>query len=278
MEDNYAPWRHRLHEIIFEADTKMGKAFDVVLLILIVLSILLVMLESISDYQKAYGHWFEIIEWVFTIFFTIEYVLRLICVYKPSRYAFSFFGVIDLVSVLPSYLALVIPNTNYFMAVRAMRLVRVFRIFKLAKFLNESNILMAALKASQAKITVFLTFILMMVIVIGSVMYFVEGGQSSGFTSIPRSIYWAIVTLTTVGYGDIAPTTALGQFLAAIVMILGYGVLAVPTGIVSAEMVQQSPQRKVSTQACKACLREGHEVDALFCKYCGSLLNPSKEV
>lgn len=274
MKEDYAPWRHRLHEIIFEADTKMGKAFDVILLILIVLSIVLVMLESISAYQEVYGYWFKVAEWILTIFFTIEYILRLICVYHPSRYAFSFFGIVDLVSILPTYLTLFIPNATYFMAVRAMRLVRVFRIFKLAKFLDESNSLMAALKASQAKITVFLTFVIMMVIVIGSIMYFVEGGQSSGFTSIPRSIYWAIVTLTTVGYGDIAPTTALGQFLAAIVMILGYGVLAVPTGIVSAEMVQQQPEQQLSTQACKACLREGHDRDAVFCKYCGSLLNP----
>ncbi|MGH1337487.1 MAG: ion transporter [Aureispira sp.] len=274
MTEDFAPWRHRLHEIIFEADTKLGKIFDVTLLVLIVISILLVMLESITAYRELYGVWFDRIEWVITIFFTIEYLLRLVCVYKPSRYALSFFGVIDLVSVLPSYLELIFGMTNYFMAVRAMRLVRVFRIFKLAKFLNESNSLMAALKASQAKITVFLTFVIMMVIVIGSIMYFVEGGQSSGFTSIPRSIYWAIVTLTTVGYGDIAPTTALGQFFAAIVMILGYGVLAVPTGIVSAEMVQQKPSGQTSTQACKACLKEGHDKDALFCKYCGSLLNP----
>jgi voltage-gated potassium channel len=274
MQEEYAPWRHRLHEIIFEADTKLGKAFDVTLLILIVISILLVMLESIEDYQAVYGLWFDRLEWVITIFFTIEYILRLICVYKPSRYAFSFFGIIDLVSVLPSYLELMFGMTSYFIAVRAMRLVRVFRIFKLAKFLNESNSLMAALKASQAKITVFLTFVIMMVIVIGSVMYFVEGGQDSGFTSIPRSIYWAIVTLTTVGYGDIAPTTALGQFLAAIVMILGYGVLAVPTGIVSAEIAQQPSNNRISTQACKACLKEGHDKDALYCKYCGSLLNP----
>lgn len=274
MKEEYAPWRHRLHEIIFEADTKLGKVFDITLLVLIVISILLVMLESITAYREVYGVWFDRAEWVITIFFTIEYALRLICVYKPSRYALSFFGIIDLVSVLPSYLELIFGMTNYFMAVRAMRLVRVFRIFKLAKFLDESNSLMAALKASQAKITVFLTFVIMMVIVIGSIMYFVEGGQSSGFTSIPRSIYWAIVTLTTVGYGDIAPTTALGQFFAAIVMILGYGVLAVPTGIVSAEMVQQKPSDQTSTQACKACLKEGHDKDALFCKYCGSLLNP----
>jgi voltage-gated potassium channel len=274
MDKEQAFWRHRLHEIIFEADTKMGKAFDVALLVLIVLSVVLVMLESISAYQEVYGYWFRVLEWILTIFFTIEYILRLICVYHPKRYALSFFGIVDLLSILPTYLTLIIPNASYFMAVRAMRLVRVFRIFKLAKFLKESNSLMAALRASQAKITVFLTFVIMMVIVIGSVMYFVEGGQSSGFTSIPRSIYWAIVTLTTVGYGDIAPTTALGQFLAAIVMIMGYGVLAVPTGIVSAEMTQQNNNKKPSTQACKACLREGHDVDAIFCKYCGALLNP----
>lgn len=274
MKDDYAPWRHRLHEIIFEADTKTGKIFDIVLLVLIVISVMLVMLESIEEYRVDYGLWFDRAEWVITIFFTIEYLLRLLCVYKPSRYAFSFFGVIDLVSVLPSYVELLFGMTNYFMAVRAMRLVRVFRIFKLAKFLDESNSLMAALRASRAKITVFLTFVIMMVIVIGSIMYFVEGGQSSGFSSIPRSIYWAIVTLTTVGYGDIAPTTSLGQFFAAIVMIMGYGVLAVPTGIVSSEMTKQSPLQQLSTQACKACLKEGHDKDALFCKYCGSLLNP----
>ena len=275
MKPHRARWRHRIHEIIFEADTKAGKVFDVVLLVLIVLSVVLVMLESIAPINDKYGTQFKQLEWLFTGLFTLEYFLRLISVYHPSRYAFSFFGIIDLISILPSYLESIFGMTSYFIAVRAMRLVRVFRIFKLAKFLNASNSLLAALKASQAKITVFLTFILMMVIVIGSIMYFVEGGQDSGFTSIPRSIYWAIVTLTTVGYGDIAPTTALGQFLAALVMILGYAVLAVPTGIVSAEMVkEQKSETLTSTQACQVCLKEGHDSDAEYCKYCGSLLNP----
>jgi len=276
MKDNFAPWRNELHEIIFEADTKLGKLFDVSLLVLIIISILLVMLESIEDINILYGEWFAIAEWVITIYFTIEYILRLICVYKPSKYVFSFFGSIDLLSILPSYIELIfgLAGSQYFAAVRAMRLVRVFRIFKLAKFLNESKVLVTALKASQAKITVFLTFILMVSVVIGSLMYFIEGGQGSGFTSIPRSIYWAIVTLTTVGYGDIAPTTAIGQFFAAVVMIMGYGVLAVPTGIVSAELVSadSSMLHTPSTQACKSCLKEGHDTDAIFCKYCGEEL------
>lgn len=276
MKENFAPWRNRLHEIIFEADTKLGKLFDVTLLILIIISIILVMLESIDDLNQIYGDWFNAAEWVITIYFTIEYILRLICVYKPSKYALSFFGIIDLLSILPSYLEIIfgLTGSQYFAAVRAMRLIRVFRIFKLAKFLDESKSLVTALKASQAKITVFLTFILMMAVVIGSIMYFVEGGpnnQGSGFTSIPRSIYWSIVTLTTVGYGDIAPTTAIGQFLAAVVMIMGYGVLAVPTGIVSAEMVSVS-NKPETTQACKSCLKEGHDLDAQFCKYCGEEL------
>lgn len=275
MKKEFAPWRHRLHEIIFEADTKLGKLFDVSLLILIIISIILVMLQSVDEINSVYGTWFELAEWVITIYFTIEYILRISCVYRPSKYIFSFFGIVDLLSILPSYLELLFGMTGYFAAVRAMRLIRVFRIFKLAKFLAESNSLVAALKASQAKITVFLTFILMMVIVIGSIMYFIEGGtDDSGFTSIPRSIYWAIVTLTTVGYGDIAPTTSLGQLLAAIVMIMGYGVLAVPTGIVSAEMVNadNNGSHEPSTQVCKECLSEGHDADAKFCKYCGELL------
>lgn len=276
MRDNFAPWRNRLHEIIFEADTKLGKLFDVSLLVLIIISIILVMLESISALNDVYGEWFEVAEWIITIYFTIEYILRLSCVYKPSKYAFSFFGLIDLLSILPSYVELLfgLAGSQYFAAVRAMRLIRVFRIFKLAKFLDESKVLVSALKASQAKITVFLTFILMMAIVIGSLMYFIEGGQGSGFTSIPRSIYWAIVTLTTVGYGDIAPTTAIGQFFAAVVMIMGYGVLAVPTGIVSAELVaaDNNSSHTLSTQSCKSCLNEGHDADATFCKYCGEEL------
>ncbi|MCH2046531.1 MAG: ion transporter [Saprospiraceae bacterium] len=271
----FAPWRERMHEIIFEADTKMGKLFDVVLLVMILASVVTTMLESVSDINKDYGHIIANAEWVFTIAFTIEYILRLICVHRPLKYATSFFGIIDLLAILPGYLQL-LPffdsRTGYVSAVRAMRLVRVFRVFKLAKFLKESKTIMDALKASRPKITVFLTFILMLVVMIGSVMYFVEGGQKdSGFTSIPRSIYWAVVTLTTVGYGDIAPTTALGQFLAGLVMIMGYGVLAVPTGIVSAEIVG-GDNKEFTTIACKSCASEGHDIDAIYCKYCGAEL------
>jgi voltage-gated potassium channel len=272
MKGEFAPWRERLHEIIFEADTRLGKAFDVILLILIMCSVLLVMLESVAEINAEYEQLFSVLEWVFTIFFSIEYLLRLICVFRPRNYVFSFFGIIDLLSILPTYISLFLGQATYFAAIRAMRLIRVFRIFKLANFLKESNTLVAALKASRAKIIVFLTFVMMLVIVIGSVMYFVEGGADSGFTSIPKSIYWAIVTLTTVGYGDIAPVTGVGQFLAAVVMILGYGVLAVPTGIVSAEIVQQNPSKKITTQACKSCMNEGHDKDAVHCKYCGTAL------
>lgn len=269
---NWANWREKIHVIIFEADTPAGKFFDVALLIAILLSILVVMLESVNEIQEKFAYWFILIEWVVTIFFTIEYVLRLLCVYKPMRYATSFFGVVDLLSILPTYLSLFVPLSSSLMAVRALRLIRVFRIFKLGGFLNEGAIIITALKGSRAKITVFLTFIMLMVTVLGSIMYLVEGTADSGFTSIPRSIYWAIVTLTTVGYGDIAPVTELGQFIAAIIMIMGYGVLAVPTGIVSAEMVKQSNEDNLSTQSCKSCLNEGHDADAEFCKYCGEEL------
>jgi voltage-gated potassium channel len=260
MEPSYAPWRNSIHEVIFEADTKAGKTFDVLLLVLIILSIVLVMLESVEEYALHYGHYFAALEWILTIFFTIEYVLRLICVYKPSKYAFSFFGIVDLVSILPNYIGLLLGSTPYFATIRALRLIRIFRVFKLAQFLNEGDNIVAALRASRPKIIV-------------SLMYLIEGGQSSGFTSIPRSIYWAIVTLTTVGYGDIAPTTPVGQFIAAVVMILGYAVLAVPTGIVSAEIANTNKNVKiVTTQACKGCLKEGHDIDATHCKYCGEML------
>lgn len=267
-----APWQNKIHDIIFEADTPIGKLFDVALMILIILSVLAVMLESVSSINNAYKDWFFVSEWVFTILFTIEYILRLSCIHKPMKYAGSFFGVIDLLSILPTYIGLFFSGTPYFAAVRALRLIRVFRVFKLGKFLKEGDTIMRALKASQAKIIVFLTFIIMMAIVLGSVMYFVEGGQSSGFTSIPRSVYWAIVTLTTVGYGDIAPHTPIGQFIAALIMILGYGVIAVPTGIVSAEIVKDKPYEAYSTQSCQTCMKEGHDKDAGYCKFCGTEL------
>ncbi len=274
---NFSPTKESIHEIIFEADTPAGKYFDIILMIFIVASVLVVMLESIAELNTQYHDLFVVLEWVFTIFFTIEYLLRVYCVYQPKKYMTSFFGIVDLLAILPTYLSLIISGTHYLVVIRALRLLRVFRIFKLANFLKESSTIMSALKASRPKITVFLTFIILMVTIIGSIMYLVEGGQEgSSFTSIPKSIYFAIVTLTTVGYGDIAPQTGLGQFLAAIVMILGYAVIAVPTGIVSAEMVSQTNDAveiPVNSQSCQNCTAEGHSDDALFCRKCGGGLH-----
>ncbi len=266
--------KEQIHEIIFEADTTLGKIFDVALLIIISASVLVVMLESVSYIQRDYEDLFFVLEWIFTIFFTIEYLLRLYCVYKPMKYATSFYGVVDLLAILPTYLSLLLPgNTHYLIVIRAFRLIRIFRIFKLGHFMKEGNIIIKALKASRAKITVFLTFVMLLVIIIGAVMYLVEGGSNEAFSSIPRSIYWAIVTLTTVGYGDITPQTELGQLLSAVVMILGYAIIAVPTGIVSSEMISADDDHPSNTQACRFCGREGHADDAVYCKYCGNILN-----
>ena len=263
--------RERVYEIIFEADTPAGKLFDIVLLILISMSILVVMLESVSSYATKYGTLFHVLEWCFTIIFTLEYILRLITVKRAKSYAFSFFGIIDLISTLPTYLGLFFIGAHSLLVLRSLRLLRVFRIFKLARFLGAASNLSNALKASRAKITVFLVAVCITVVIMGTIMYLVEGGEN-GFLSIPSSIYWAIVTLTTVGYGDIAPVTVLGKSIASIIMIMGYGIIAVPTGIVSAELVKQDP-RKVTTQTCPECLKEGHEKDAIYCKFCGTVLN-----
>ena len=264
------PWQVKMHEVIYEADTFSGKLFDIVLLILILFSIIVVMLESVPDYRTHYESLFNKLEWGFTILFSIEYLARIISINKPLKYIFSFYGVIDLLSIVPTYLGLFVSSSNSFMVIRSLRLMRVFRILKMGNFLNESQKLMSSLKASRHKIMVFLLSILTMVIILGTVMYLVES-PDSGFTSIPRSIYWAIVTLTTVGYGDIAPATSLGQFIASIVMILGYAIIAVPTGIVTNELMK-SETKKISTQACKSCSKEGHDVDAEYCKYCGEKL------
>ena len=266
--------KERIHEVIFEADTFEGKTFDVILLICILISVLTVMLESVPEFGSRYANLFFYIEWGFTILFTIEYLLRLYSVYRPRQYALSFYGVIDFLAIVPTYLSIIISGSQYLLVIRGLRLLRVFRIFKLGHFLREGNIIQRALIASRAKITVFLTFVLLMVIIIGSVMYLVEGDQNQNFSSIPRSIYWAVVTLTTVGYGDITPITNLGQFLSAIVMILGYAIIAVPTGIVSAEMVAEQNRISTNRQACRYCGREGHDDNARFCKYCGEALNP----
>lgn len=275
MKDKeYSPIKEQLHEIIFEADTPIGKAFDVILLILISASVLVVIIESIPSYDAKYHDVFFILEWFFTIIFTIEYLLRIYSVYRPIKYITSFYGVIDLLSILPTYISLIIAGTHYLLVIRALRLMRVFRILKLGHFMNEGQVIVKAMVASRAKITVFLTFVSLIVIIIGAVMYLIEGGSNPNFSSIPRSIYWAVVTLTTVGYGDITPVTEVGQFLSAIVMILGYAIIAVPTGIVSAEFIDQGKKAgQTNTQACRYCGREGHDNDAKHCKYCGEQLN-----
>jgi voltage-gated potassium channel len=269
-QNSPSPLRAKLHEIIFEADTPAGKLFDVLLIVSIILSVVMVMLDSVGSIQTAYGRLLYIGEWFFTILFTIEYCLRLFSVGKPTAYATSFFGVIDLLAVLPTYLSIFFPGTQYFLVIRILRVLRIFRVLKLVQYLGEARMLSQAFRASRRKITVFLTVVLTLVVIFGSLMYLIED-PDSGFTSIPQSIYWTIVTLTTVGYGDISPQTAVGQTIAAIIMIIGYGIIAVPTGIVTAEL-SQAYKKSISTQSCPECSAEGHDRDAVFCKFCGSQL------
>lgn len=264
--------KSNLYEIIFEADTKSGKFFDIAILCIILLSILLVMLESVESIERDYKTLFRYCEWFITVIFTIEYCLRIWIVKRSKTYIFSFYGVIDFLSLAPSYLALIISGAHGLMVIRAFRLLRVFRILKLNRYIKESTAIMRALRASRIKISVFLFTISMLVVIIGTMMYLLEGGEN-GFTSIPKGIYWAIVTLTTVGYGDISPVTPLGQLLASAVMIIGYAIIAVPTGIVTAEFSRQSKQIE-STQVCPHCLVEGHLHSAIYCMKCGTELNP----
>lgn len=265
-----ARWRTVLREVIFEADTPTGKGFDIVLIVSILVSVAAVMLDSIGAMQSLYGSQLYQIEWFFTLIFTVEYLLRLLCVGRPFKYAISFYGVVDLLAIIPTYLSLFLPGSQYLLVIRILRILRIFRILKLVPYLGEAQLLMKALRKSGRKIAVFIYTVLTLVVIFGSLMYVIEGGEH-GFTSIPRSIYWAIVTMTTVGYGDIAPQTSLGQALASIVMILGYGIIAVPTGIVTVEM-SQAFGRKVSTSVCSECSAEGHDVDARHCKFCGAVL------
>ena len=267
-------YKEQLHEIIFEADTSIGKLFDIIILALILLSIIVVMLESVHDFNANYHQILYYLEWILTIIFTIEYFLRIYSVYKPLKYITSFFGIVDLLAILPTYLSIIFVGTQYLLVIRALRLLRMFRIFKLGHYVNQGKIILKSLKASIPKITVFLYFVILMVIIFGSIMYLIEGSTNKNFDNIPRSVYWAIVTLTTVGYGDIAPITPLGQFLASMVMIMGYAVIAVPTGIISAEIIQNATNsNKVMTQSCRYCSKDGHEADAKYCKYCGEILN-----
>lgn len=269
---NKAIGRHRLHEIIFEADTKAGKAFDVILIISIITSVIVVMLDSVASYQAIYGDWFYRIEWFFTILFTIEYVLRIVSVVKARSYIFSFYGIVDLLSILPTYISILLPGSQYFLVIRILRVLRVFRVLKFTQYLIEVDQLRKALASSRRKITVFVFTVMTITVIVGSLMYVIEGAEN-GFTSIPKGIYWAIVTLTTVGYGDISPQTNLGQMLSAMIMILGYGIIAVPTGIVTVELSKAQPGKR-TTEVCRYCSREGHDADAEYCKYCGGKLNP----
>ncbi len=265
-------WRLKWYEIVFESDTPAGRLFDIALLICILLSVLVVILESVQTIHEHWGTYLIAAEWFFTIIFSLEYIARLFIVLEKRKYVFSFFGIIDLLSILPTYLALFIPGAQSLLVIRSFRLVRIFRIFKLVRFVGESQNLIYALRASRYKIIVFLVTICTSVIVAGTLMFIIEGAEH-GFTSIPRSIYWAIVTMTTVGYGDIAPQTPLGQTIASVIMIMGYGIIAVPTGIVTAEMMQLKGSQKITSQVCPHCLKEGHDPDATYCKYCSGKLN-----
>ena len=275
-ENQLKPWQQRLHEIIYEADTPAGKFFDVALIILILLSVANVMLESVGDIYESYGSILRGFEWFITIVFTVEYVLRLICIKKPLKYALSFYGIIDLLAILPLYLELVVEsqNVHYLAVVRLLRVLRLFRILKLTPYLKEANVLTIALSNSRRKVLIFMSSVLVLVTIFGALMFLLENEANADFSSIPKSVYWAIVTITTVGYGDISPVTPFGQFLSAIVMMMGYAILAVPTGIVSVELNEAyKKSRESTTQCCSSCSKEGHDKDAVHCKFCGEKLN-----
>ncbi|WP_239494966.1 ion transporter [Pedobacter yulinensis] len=271
MENEKKDWRFRLHEVIYESNTKAGKAFDVALLFAIFASIVVVMLDSVHSLHLRFGRLFNRAEWLFTALFTVEYILRLISIRRPWRYVFSLLGLIDLLALIPSYLSIVFVGAQSLLVFRAFRLLRIFRIFKLGEFLTEIHFLQQALKGSVRKISIFLLTVLTIAIILGSVMYLVEE-KENGFSNIPESIYWAIVTITTVGYGDISPVTPIGKFVASIVMLIGYAIIAVPTGIITHDIALALKKRKELPEVCPSCAREGHDDDALFCKHCGSSL------
>ncbi|HJV86133.1 MAG TPA: ion transporter [Noviherbaspirillum sp.] len=266
-------WRLRLYTVIFEADTPAGRRFDLGLIAAILFSILVVMFDSVQAINRGHAALIDALEWIFTALFTVEYLLRLACVRYPLRYATSFFGIVDLLSVLPTYLAFFVPEVHLLLDVRILRLLRIFRILKLSMYVQEYQVLTNAVRASRRKIMVFLSIVMMVVLVMATIMYVIEGPEN-GFTSIPKAMYWAIVTMTTVGYGDITPHTDIGEMIASLMMLLGWGVLAVPTGIVTAEITTQRLTRPVTTRTCPHCLSEGHEADAKYCKDCGERLPP----
>lgn len=274
-------WRIKLHDIIFETDTVAGKWFDILLLFFIIASILLVMMETVDSIDAKFHREIILLEWFLTVVFTIEYIIRLISVKQPKKYALSFYGIVDLLSVLPTYISFFLAGSQGFIVIRALRLLRVFRILKLVRFSNASSVIKNALMASRFKIIVFMIAVVTMITLIGSVMYLIESPTNEGFDSIPKSIYWAIVTLTTVGFGDITPQTAIGQFLASVIMILGYGIIAVPTGIVTSEFAkgdglgksaQEAHDFEHLTKACINCGAEQHQRGSKFCYRCGHSL------
>ncbi len=275
MKDiNPKAFRRKIHEVIFEADTRIGKLFDILLLIVILISVISVILESVDSINKKYHNIILACEWTITILFTIEYFLRIYSVNKPLKYIFSFMGIIDLLAIIPTYLIFVFPAAHSLSVIRSIRLIRVFRVFKLSHYLRGAHTMQIALRSSRPKIIVFLFSVLILVVVLGTLMYIIEGSYGTiGFNNIPNSIYWAVVTLTTVGYGTVTPITVFGKIVASFIMILGYGIIAVPTGIVTSEFARRKKE-KISTQACPDCAIEGHEVDAKFCKKCGAELNP----
>lgn len=270
FESGTAAWKKKWFHIIFESETKAGKGFDILLLLLILASVMVVLMDSVASLHHNLDKLFSRLEWIFTGLFTVEYLVRISILKQPKRYALSMYGVIDLLAILPSYLSLLLVGSQYLMVVRALRLLRVFRILKLTHFLKDSESLVAAIAASGRKIAIFMMFILVLVIILGSVMYMVEGGQG-GFVNIPESIYWAIVTLTTVGYGDISPVTPLGKFIASFIMLCGYGIIAVPTGIVTSEITAQARRDAGAQKKCFTCLYRNPS-EAKFCAECGSSL------
>ena len=271
LTDTEKDWRFRLHEIIYESNTRAGKAFDVGLLIAIFTSIIVVMLDSVESIHQRYGSLFYYLEWGYSVLFTIEYFLRLISIKRPISYVVSPLGIIDLVALIPSYLSIFFVGAQSLLVFRALRLLRVFRIFKLSRFLTEINFLTIAIKGSLRKISIFLLTVLTLTVILGSIMYLVEK-RENGFSNIPESIYWAIVTITTVGYGDISPVTPMGKLLASVVMLIGYAIIAVPTGILTHDLAMAAKQKKELQESCPTCGREGHDSDATFCKFCGSAL------
>ncbi|MBK8983878.1 MAG: ion transporter [Ignavibacteria bacterium] len=270
QKQDLSPFRKKIYEVIFESDTPAGKWFDIILIVVILLSVITVMLDSINSVKSQYGSLLFYAEWVFTILFTIEYIFRLISVKRPLVYAKSFFGIVDLLAILPTYVSLFIPGGQYLIVIRMLRILRIFRVLKLVKYVGESKVILQALQASRRKITVFIFTVLTLVTILGSLMYLIEG-EENGFSSIPISIYWAVVTLTTVGYGDLTPQTILGQMLSIVIMLLGYAIIAVPTGIVTVEMSNAVKQR-IGIRKCSNCNSDGHDEDAVYCKYCGSNL------